>query len=132
LPEGTSFEVRLDQALSSDTARREDRFDASVATPVRVDGRVVLPAGTRVRGVVDSVQEAERPAKSGRLDLVFDGISSRMEPRFLCVRGGLVNEPGWQRDCEEAGLGALLGGVLGSIVGGKKALVGVLIGGTGV
>jgi len=44
LPEGTEIQVRLEQPLSSKTARQEDRFDASVAVPVELDGRVVLPA----------------------------------------------------------------------------------------
>lgn len=133
LPEGTSFEVRLDQALSSKTARREDRVDASVSSPVRVDGRVVLPAGARVRGVVDSVQHAERPAKGGRLDLVFDRIALR-DGTEIPLRSRVVslNEGLGRGTAKKAGLGALLGGVLGSIVGGKKgAAVGVLIGGAG-
>jgi hypothetical protein len=46
LPEGTSIQVRLEHALSSKTARRKDRVDASVAEPVRAAGVIALPAGT--------------------------------------------------------------------------------------
>jgi len=134
LLEGTRFEVRLDEALSSKTARREDRIVASVATPVRVDGRVVLLAGTRVRGVVDDVQEAERPARSGRLDLVFDRIAFQdgteiaLHSRVVSIEESLDAGD----TAKKAGIGAILGGVLGSIVGGKKgAFAGVLIGGAG-
>ena len=134
LPEGTSFEVRLDEGLSSKTARREDRIVASVATPVRVDGRVVLPAGTRVRGLVDDVQQAERPARSGRLDLVFDRIAFQdgaeipLHSRVVSIEESLDTGD----TAKKAGIGAILGGVLGSIIGGKKgALAGVLIGGAG-
>lgn len=134
LPEGTRFEVRLDETLSSKTARREDRLTASVATPVRVDGRVVLPAGTRVRGLVDDVQEAERPARSGRLDLVFDriafadGAEIPLHSRVVSIEESLDGGD----TAKKAGIGAILGGVLGSILGGKKgALVGVVIGGAG-
>jgi type IV secretory pathway VirB10-like protein len=134
LPEGTSFEVRLDEALSSKTARREDRILASVATPVRVDGRIVLPAGTRVRGVVDDVQEAERPARSGRLDLVFDRIAFQdgteipLHSRVVSIEESLDAGD----TAKKAGIGAILGGVLGSIIGGKKgALAGIVIGGAG-
>ncbi len=134
LPEGTSFDVRLEQALSSDTARREDRVEARIETPVRVDGRTVLPAGTRVRGVVDNVQEAERPNKGGRLDLVFDrirladGTEIPVRSRVLSVDEAKEG----RGTAEKAGLGALLGGVLGGIVGGKKgAVVGAIVGGTG-
>ncbi len=134
LPEGTSFEVRLDEALSSKTARREDRIMASVASPVRVDGRVVLPAGTRVRGLVDDVQEAERPARSGRLDLVFDrialsdGTEIPLHSRVVSIEESLDTGD----TAKKAGIGAILGGVLGSIIGGKKgAIAGVVIGGAG-
>ena len=134
LPEGTRFDVRLDEPLSSKTARREDRVIASVATPVRVDGRVVLPAGTRVRGVVDDVQEAERPAKSGRLDLVFDriafadGTEITLHSRVVSIEEKLDTGD----TAKKAGIGAILGGVLGSIIGGKEgALAGVVIGGAG-
>jgi len=134
LPEGTSFEVRLDEALSSKTARREDRFFASIATPVRVDGHVVLPAGTRVRGIVDDVQEAERPARSGRLDLVFDriafadGTEIPLHSRVVSIEESLDTGD----TAKKAGIGAILGGVLGSIIGGKEgALAGIVIGGAG-
>lgn len=134
LPEGTRFEVRLDEALSSKTARREDRLMASVATPVRVDGRVVLPAGTRVRGLVDDVQEAERPARSGRLDLVFDRIDLADGEEILLHSRVVSIEEGLDAGdtAKKAGIGAILGGVLGSIIGGKKgALAGIVIGGAG-
>ena len=101
---------------------------------MRVDGRTVLPAGTRVRGVVDNVQEAERPNKGGRLDLVFDrirladGTEIPVRSRVLSVDEAKEG----RGTAEKAGLGALLGGVLGGIVGGKKgAVVGAIVGGTG-
>lgn len=134
LPEGTRFEVRLDEELSSKTARREDRLMASVATPVLVDGRVVLPAGTRVRGLVDDVQEAQRPARSGRLDLVFDriafadGTEIPLHSRVVSIDESLDKG----ETAKKAGIGAILGGVLGSIIGGKEgALAGIVIGGAG-
>lgn len=134
LPEGTRFDVRLDEALSSKTARREDRLLASVATPVLVDGRVVVPAGTRVRGLVDDVQEAQRPARSGRLDLVFDriafgdGTEIPLHSRVVSIEESLDTGD----TAKKAGIGAILGGVLGSIIGGKKgALAGIVIGGAG-
>src|SRR5258708_1521842 len=38
IPAGTQFSVRLDEPLSSRTARREDPFQASVFRPVRSEG----------------------------------------------------------------------------------------------
>ena len=58
LPTGTELTVRLEQPLSSRTARLEDRFDATVARPVMVDSRVVIAAGTRVQGTVTRAEAA--------------------------------------------------------------------------
>ena len=74
VPDGTEFAVRLEQPLSSATARREDRVEATVAESVRVDDRVVIPAGATVRGIVTNVEPARRPSNGGRLELSFDQV----------------------------------------------------------
>ncbi len=133
LPEGTRVLVRLDEPLSSATARREDRFDASVLRPVRADGAVAIVAGTRVRGIVKMAEPASRGAKGGQLELDFDTLY--LEPRRLDLRSRVVSldQDDSGRDAAgKAGIGAVLGGVLGGILGGKKgAIVGIIVGGTG-
>ena len=52
VPQGGLIEVKLDQALASNQNRPGDTFEASVARPVEVDGKVVIPAGTPVTGRV--------------------------------------------------------------------------------
>src|SRR5579862_3006380 len=49
---GTTLTVTIDQAVSTKTNNTGDRFEASLAAPVRVDGNEVLPIGTKVRGTV--------------------------------------------------------------------------------
>jgi hypothetical protein len=132
LPEGTRVLVRLDEPLSSATARREDRFDASVFRPVRADGLVAVPAGARVRGVVKLAEPAQRASKGGQLEVDFDTLY--LEPRRLDLRSRVVSLDQDDRDTTagKAGIGAVLGGVVGSILGGKKgAIVGIIVGGTG-
>ena len=134
LPEGRQVMVRLEDSLSSRTARREDRFEGSVAVPVRMEGRVVIPAGTRVRGIVQYAERGERPARGGRLELTFDTIYlGEGERTRTPIRTRVVSvQERVDRTAEKAGIGAVLGGVVGSILGGKKgALVGILVGGTG-
>ena len=130
LEEGASILVRLDHPVSSRTARREDRVDASVAQPVRAGGVPALPAGTQVRGVVRDVEPAQRPSKGGRLELGFDALY--LDRTRLDMRGRVteISEGGGR--AEKAGIGAVLGGVLGGILGGKKGvLAGVVLGGGG-
>jgi hypothetical protein len=130
LEEGTLIQVRLEQAVSSRTARREDRVDASVARPVRVAGALALSAGTQVRGIVREVERAERPSRGGRLELEFDAAyvdETRVELRGRVVE---ISEGGGR--AEKAGIGAVLGGVIGGMFGGKTgAIAGVVLGGGG-
>ena len=134
LDTGTDIQVRLEQSLSSRTARLEDRFEATVVRPVRAGGRVVIPTGSRVRGIVQAAEPAERPAKSGRLDLGFDTLTvpggSRMDIRTRVIS---IKEDIDRGDtARKAGLGALLGAVVGRVVGGTKgALIGLVVGGGG-
>jgi hypothetical protein len=134
LREGSEVLVRLDEPLSSRTARREDRFEASVFRPVRAEGTIAIPAGTRIRGIVRDCEPAERGSKSGKLDLDFDALY--LDRQRLDIRGRVMAVRQDDEDHidtkEKAGIGAVLGGVVGGILGGKKgAIAGILIGGTG-
>jgi hypothetical protein len=133
IPEGTQFSVRLDEPLSSRTARREDRFEASVFRPVRSEGMLAIPAGARMRGIVRDVEPAQRPSKGGRLDLDFDTLYLDRDRLDIRARVVSINDGGGPGETAgKAGIGALLGGVLGGILGGHKgAIAGILIGGTG-
>ena len=50
VPAGTTIEVHLALSVSTETARLEDRVDGVVGRSVRIDGRTVIPAGSRVEG----------------------------------------------------------------------------------
>ncbi len=131
VPNGTEMTVRLDTPLSSKTARREDRVEATIAESVRVDGEVQIPAGTRVRGIVQDAQPAERPSKGGRLDLAFDQLVMPNGQR-VDIRSTVASVKESGVDKKRAGLGAVLGGILGGVLEGKEgALIGVLVGGGG-
>ena len=133
LQEGTEFFVRLEEPLSSKTARVEDRFEAVVPQPVRAGGAVAISAGTRVRGIVRDVEPAHRPSKGGRLELAFDAMylgRERLDLRASAV--SVDQEQGGVGTVGKAGIGAVLGGMLGGIVGGKKgAILGTILGGSG-
>lgn len=134
LAEGTLLTLRLEQSISSRTARREDRFEASVDRPLSGRGGIIVPAGSRVRGIVRDAEPAERPSRAGRLDLDFDVLfleATRVDLRtqVVSIDAPEDDRPGTK---EKAGIGAVLGGVLGGILGGKEGLIaGILVGGTG-
>ena len=134
VPMGTELDVRLEQSLNSDTARVEDRFEATTVVDLREDNRVVIPAGSRVRGVVTGVKNAGRVERKGELQLSFDQIT--VNGRNFPIRGTVtqaLEAGGYRDDAEKIGAGAAVGAILGGILGGVKgAITGILIGGGGV
>ena len=132
IPAGTEIMLRLEDPLSSRTAQPEDRFEATVLSPLRLGGAVAVPAGARARGIVRAAARAERGSQGGRLELDFDSLY--VDRERLDLRGRVVSigdGTGGDR-ARKAGLGAVLGGVLGGILGGGKgAVIGVIVGGGG-
>jgi len=130
IPEGTAIQVRLDDPISSRTARVEDRVDATLLEAVKVDGEIAIPAGSSVRGLVLAAEPAQRPSKAGRLELTFDAVylddgRHEMQARVVEFREG----SGAGR---KAGIGAAVGAIVGGILGGKDgAVAGILVGGGG-
>lgn len=134
LPAGTELDVRLNSRLTSDTAQVEDRFEATTLVDVRQNGRLLIPAGAIVRGVVTDVKKAGRIERKGSLTLTFDQI--RIEGRSYPIRGSVtqaLESGGYREDAEKIGAGAAVGAVIGGILGGVRgAITGILIGGGGV
>lgn len=134
VPSGTELDMRLDRRLSSDTAQVEDRFEATTVVDLRENGRVLIPAGSRVRGVVTAVRNAGRVERKGELQLSFDQIT--VDGRNYPIRATVteaLEAGGYRDDAGKIGTGAAVGAILGGILGGVKgAITGILIGGGGV
>jgi len=134
VPVGTQFDVRLQSSLSSATAQVEDHFDVTTIVDLRNDDRVIVPAGSVMRGIVNSVTKAGRIERKGALTVSFDRItiSGRSYPIRATVEQALESE-GIRGEAGKIGAGAGVGAILGAILGGTKgALAGILIGGGGV
>ena len=102
--------------------------------PVYVDNRMVVAAGARVRGTVVSAEPANRPVRGGKLDLAFNSIELEDNTR-IDVRSRVVSiseNVDRSETGQKASMGAALGALLGSVIGGKKgALLGIIVGGAG-
>jgi hypothetical protein len=59
LPKGTTITATVAQTLATDKNHWGDSFVASIARPVRIDGKIVLPRGTEVTGRVLEVKNHE-------------------------------------------------------------------------
>jgi TolA-binding protein len=133
VPVGQELDVRLQTALTSDTAQVEDRFEATTVVDLYQGDRVLIPAGSVLRGVVSSVQPAGRVERTGRLTLAFDQITVRGQsyPIRATVTDALESE-GIRGEAGRIGAGAGVGAIIGGILGGVRgALAGILIGGGG-
>jgi peptidoglycan hydrolase-like protein with peptidoglycan-binding domain len=74
LPEGTVIVVRTTSPLQSATARTGQTFETVVIDTVRVDDYTVIPAGSRIRGVMSFVQPASRN-RAGVIEVSFDRLA---------------------------------------------------------
>jgi hypothetical protein len=133
IPAGQELDVRLGTTLSSETAKAEQRFDATTVVDVIQGSRVLIPAGSTVRGVVSSVKPAGRIDRTGSLTLSFDEIQVRSRGVPIRAMATQVYESGGIREeAGTAGVGAGVGGVIGGILGGVRgALLGAVIGAGG-
>ena len=131
LPSGTVLTVRLASTLGSKTNSTGDRFNATIATPVESDGKVVLPKGAEVQGKVAQAVPQGRFKGGATLSLALEsviisgdayGIKTSAVSRYQKGKGkrtaAMIGGG--------AGGGALIGGLAG---GGKGALIGALLGG---
>jgi len=57
--QGTEIHLTLITPISSSHSKEGDPFVAVLAQPVAFDSRIILPAGTRVNGVIGTIQKAK-------------------------------------------------------------------------
>jgi hypothetical protein len=133
VPVGTELDVRLQRGLNSGTAQVEERFEGTTVVDLKDGDRVLIPAGSMMRGVVSSVTSAGRVERKGSLTVSFDQITirGRNYPIRATVTEALESE-GIRGEAGRIGAGAGVGAIIGGILGGfKGALAGILIGGGG-
>ncbi len=133
IPVGQELDVRLQTQLSSDNAQVEDRFEATTVVDLYEGNRVLIPAGSVMRGIVSSVDRASRTDRKGSLTVAFDQVT--VNGRNYPLRGTVtqaIESEGIRGEIGRIGAGSAVGAIIGGIIGGAKgALIGVLIGGGG-
>jgi len=142
---GKRIRVRMNETISSKTARVGDRFTATVTESVySTNGVVVIPEGSEVIGRVSAVTPARKGGKVGTIDANFVQVVLPNGTK-RAINGSLtdLNSDDAKSDSEGTasgdkmkyrkvifiGGGGVGGAVLGGAVGGGKgALIGGLIG----
>ncbi len=131
IPGGSMLSVRLLESLSSRTARPGQTFAAELAAPLTVDGRLLLPKSSRVRGRVVSARPSGRLHNPGYLRLTLDALQTP-DGKWTDVQTTSVSAHGKSHKKRNltfiggaSGLGAIIGGIAG---GGKGAAIGAASG----
>jgi hypothetical protein len=128
VPRDAVIGIRLETAVSSETAVVEDRVRAEVTRDVRVDDEVVIPAGAQLEGTVTLVERGGRFKDRARIGVQFTTLvidNARLPIRTEAIyRDG---EAPTKEATSKIGASAVVGTILGAVIGGKK---GAAIGGT--
>jgi hypothetical protein len=131
LPSGTPLPLSLTSSMASDTSAVEDAVTAELTRPVVIDGREVLPAGTKVAGHVTEVDDSGRV--KGRAMIAFRFTSVQTGDEQYDVQTAALSRvaPATKReDATKIGIGAGAGAAIGGLLGGKDgAAKGAAIGG---
>jgi hypothetical protein len=132
VPEGTKLAIELITPVNSDSSRVEDQVEATLESPVVVDGVEVLPAGSRVNGVVSSVVPAGKVKGRASIALKFTDLLAREDSYPIQARFGVTAPSTTKDDAMKIGIPAAGGAIIGAIIGGGKgAAVGAAVGGGG-
>jgi hypothetical protein len=132
---GHKIRVRMNEHISSETARVGDRFTTTVVDPVYVGGVEVIPAGSIIGGRVTSVTRAQRRSKAGVLGVSF--ISMQLPTGFSRAINGSLTDMSTEtvsydnegqvsgrssrnRNIVFIGGGTATGALIGAIAGGGK------------
>jgi hypothetical protein len=134
IPSGTEVDVRLQTALTSDTAQVEDRVEATTLIDLYEGNELLIPAGTVLTGWVSSVDRASRTERKGSMTVEFNRM--RLNNRSYDIRAYVtqaLESEGIKAEAGRIGAGSAVGAIIGGILGGVKgAIAGILIGGGGV
>jgi hypothetical protein len=134
IPSDTVIGVQVETTVSSERTRVEDRVEGRVTRDVTVDGRVAIPAGTRMIGSVTTVERGGKFKQRARVAVRFhtaqlpDGSRLDLETTAIMREG---DSPSRESAAKVGGsavggaiLGAILGGAKGAVIGGSAGAAG--------
>jgi hypothetical protein len=137
VPAASTIRVRLNQQLTSKSARVGDTFTSTVVDPVYVRGVEVIPAGSIVKGKVTQVTKAARKGRAGSISVAFSSIDTP-KPNHYAISGSLASADGEsgvqgasskKQKAQFVGRGVLVGGLMNGAAGvARGATVGVVRG----
>lgn len=130
VPSGTILTVRTNQALSTKKVQTGTAFSGSVMTPITLEGKTVIPAGSDVAGIVTDAKKAGKFKGGASLVLALNSVTVKGNTYNIVTEYyGQESKGKGKRTAGMVaggtGVGAAIGGLAG---GGKGAAIGALAG----
>ena len=131
LPAGTTLPMSLTSSMASDTSAVEDAVTAELTRAVSIDGREVLPAGTKLAGNVTELDNSGRVKGRAMIAFRFTSLQTGGEQYDIQTAALSHVAPATKgEDATKIGVGAGAGAVIGGLLGGGDgAAKGAAIGG---
>jgi len=142
---GQVIRVRMNQTITSETARVGDQFATTTVVPIYANGVEVIPAGSEIDGRVVTVTRASSKSKAGTIGVHFNslrmptGIARSINGDLTDLTNNSVTADNegqvsgrsvMKRNAVFIGGGAATGALIGAIAGGGKgAGIGAILGG---
>ncbi|HEV2196843.1 MAG TPA: hypothetical protein VGR55_14760 [Candidatus Acidoferrum sp.] len=130
IPEGSPFEVTLDETLASNRNHAGDLFAASLSQPIVEDGKTIIPAGAHVAGRVVDAKDSGRLHVPARLSVALSSVE--VDGKSYDIDTGTIRKTGQNHNKRNLGFiggGAAGGAIIGALAGGGKgALIGSAVG----
>jgi hypothetical protein len=130
IPAGTNIVARIGTTLGSKTAQDGQPFTGTLANGITSHGKVVVPAGSAVSGVVSDAKSAGKFKGEAIIAIRLTSVTVKGVPHNVSTDEYVVTQKGKGKRTAVVigggtGAGALIGGLAG---GGKGALIGGLVG----
>jgi hypothetical protein len=123
VPAGTTFGVRLNESLSTNSHAVGSTFTATLAEAILApNGTVLIPSGAAVRGRVVESRESGRAGQDAHISVEFTSITHGGQT--YSIAGSALNTPvrlvtrdSRAEQAAKVGGGAAVGAVLGQVIG---------------
>ena len=132
VPGGTLLTVRTNEPLSTKTVKTGTFFTGALMTPITLEGRMAIPQGAKVTGVVIAAKKAGKFKGGASLTLALESLTVRGHKYNIVTEYFAQESKGkGKRTAVMIGAGAGTGAAIGgAAAGGTGAAIGALAGAT--